>query len=91
MRYAVLWDVDGGESVPCGLAVDGPEAVRLTLPAVYGFPEFIDEPVTVPLPSGAAALLRPGDSGYFDQVLLDLSHTFAIVEQQQPVAPAADL
>lgn len=84
MRYAVIWDVDDGESVPCGLVVDGPDAVQLILPEFYGLPRFVDEPKTLVAPDGAEETVEPGDVGYFEAVLIDLSYAFAVVEQTGP-------
>lgn len=87
MRYAVLWDIDDGESVPCGLAVDAPDAVQLIVPDFYGLPRFVDEPKVLVAPDGGEHTVHPGELGYFETVLMDLSYTFAIVEQTGPVPP----
>jgi hypothetical protein len=58
--------------------------VQLVLPDFYGLPRFIDEPKTLVAPDGGEETVVPGELGYFEAVLLDLSYTFAVVEQTGP-------
>lgn len=80
-RFAVLWDVDLDESAPVGLAVERSNHVRVYLPRDSGVPTRYDGEYRVFGPDGSDIVYRPGDDGYFEQVLVDLSRVFAIGTQ----------
>jgi hypothetical protein len=48
---------------------------------VRGWPSRISDPYRVLLPDSTEVVYEPGDDGYFDQVLIDLSRCFAIGER----------
>lgn len=87
-RYAVLWTLDEPESLPIGLAVEQDGCVLVDLPEHYCVPARWRGEYRVLQPDSTRLTYRPGDTGYFDQVLLDLSRMFAI--GQQDVVDAAD-
>ncbi len=84
-RYAVLWSVDGAESIEIGIAVERADHVLVDVPGNLCVPARQRGEYQVMQPDGSLVVYRPGDEGYFDQVLIDLSRTFAIGEQDRLV------
>jgi hypothetical protein len=80
-KYAVLWDVDGKRSTPVGIAIKRGSDVVVTAPWQYGIPTRISAPYRVLLPDLTEVVYGPDDDAYFDQVLIDLSRSFAIGER----------
>jgi len=80
-RYAVLWDVEGQKSQPVGVAFEAGDSVLVAAPSSFGLPPRFDGDYRVLQPDSTDIIYRPEDHGYFDQVLLDLSRTFAIGER----------
>lgn len=80
-RYAVLWSVDGAESIEIGLAVERGDHVLVDVPNNLCMPARQRGEYKVLEPDGSLIVYSPGSDGYFEQVLIDLSRTFAIGEQ----------
>jgi hypothetical protein len=80
-RYAVLWDVEGVKSRPIGVALEAGECVLVTAPYSFGLPSRFDGDYRVLQPDSTDVIYRPEDAGYFEQVLLELSRSFAIGER----------
>ena len=80
-KYAVLWDASGERSVPVGIAIARESEVVVSAPWQYGLPSRISEPYRVLLPDSSEVVYEPRDDAYFDQVLIDLSRSFAIGER----------
>lgn len=75
----VLWDLDRGEeATPCGLAVLYDDHVAVEVSEEYGWARRITGERRKTEPDGTISVVRPGDPGYFEEVLHDLSHTFAV-------------
>jgi hypothetical protein len=80
-RYAVLHDLSDQESRPVGIAFEMPDYVAVHAPREYGIPERQDGEYQVRQPNMAFVGYRPGEPGYFEQVLGDLAWAFGIGEQ----------
>ena len=80
-RFAVLHDVAGEESRPVGIVLEMPDHVLVLAPKEYGIPERHDGAYRVFQPDATFVAYQPGDSAYFDHVLIDLSCSFGIGEQ----------
>jgi hypothetical protein len=80
-RYAVLWEPTDEGSRPVGVAVEQPGFVAIEVRGNLGVPTRYDDPFDVRGPDMHIVRYAPGDEGYFDQVLLDLSRAFIIGEQ----------
>jgi hypothetical protein len=80
-KYAVLWDVDGSRSLPVGIAIARESEVVVSVPWQYGIPARISDPYRVLLPDSSEVVYSPGEDAYFDQVLIDLSRSFAVGER----------
>jgi hypothetical protein len=80
-RYAVLHDVTTEETTPVGIALEMGDHVLVHVPSEYGIPARHDGEYRVRQPNMAFVIYRPGDAGYFDQVLVDLSWAFGVGEQ----------
>jgi hypothetical protein len=77
--YAILWDIDRESSYPVGIAVEREDGVRVYLPSYYeGFRTHYTDPEYVLQPDISEREYRPGQPGYFDQIVAQLSRTFAI-------------
>lgn len=79
-RYAVLWSVDGAESIEIGIAVERGDHVLVDVPNNLCIPARQRGEYKVMQPDGSLIVYRPGSEGYFDQVLIDLARSFAIGE-----------
>ena len=66
---------------PFGLAMEMDGFVLVHTPREYGIPERHDGEYRVLEPDGTFVTYGPGDTGYFDQVLVDLAWAFGIGEQ----------
>jgi hypothetical protein len=86
-RYAVLTDLHN-ESRPIGLAIERDSYVQIELPDEYGIPRRHAGVYRVLQPDGTRIAYRPGDEGYFDQLLVGLSTSFGIAEEGE--VPQAD-
>ncbi len=80
-RYAVLWEPTNKGSRPVGIAVEQPDCVAVEVRGNLGVPTRYDDPFDVRGPDMHVVRYVPGDTAYFDQVLLDLSRAFIIGEQ----------
>lgn len=80
-RYAVLWSLDHDRSIPVGIAVDQGDHVLIDVPDHFCIPARQRGDYYVIQPDSTHVKYRPGDEGYFDQALLELSRLFAIGEQ----------
>jgi hypothetical protein len=80
-RYAVLHDLTTEQTLPVGFAVELDDHVLVHLPRTFGIPEKHDGEYHVRQPDMNFITYRPGDAGYFDQVLVDLSWGFGVGEQ----------
>jgi hypothetical protein len=85
VRYAVLWDLDDPNpehnAIPCGLAIDRGDHVQVGLiggEENWGIKDRFDETFQELQPDGRVLEVKPGDYGYFGQVLYSLHRTFAI-------------
>lgn len=79
-KYAVLHDLDESGQ-PAGLALDCIRFVWVEVQNGVGMPHRFTGDYEVLGPNGDFIVYRPGDDGYFDQVLIDLSRVYAIGEQ----------
>jgi hypothetical protein len=77
-KYAVLWDVRGHASRPFGVVAEHGDHVHVFVPKECGVPTRYSDDFRVLGPGGSFVVYRPGDEGYFDQVLVDLSRVFAV-------------
>jgi hypothetical protein len=80
-RYAVLWSLEHDRSIPVGIAVDQGDHVLVDVPDHFCVPARQRGDYYVIQPDSMHVKYRPGDDGYFDQALLELSRQFAIGEQ----------
>lgn len=80
-RYAVLWSLEHDRSIPVGIAVDLGDHVLVDVPDHFCVPARQRGDYYVIQPDSTHVKYRPGDEGYFDQALLELSRQFAIGEQ----------
>jgi len=81
-RYAVLWEYAGATTRPAGVVLDRGDHVVVEAPNDMMFPARFDEPFVVGgINSPTPITYRPRDRQYFDQVLIELSRTFAIGER----------
>ena len=88
-RYAVLLDIMDENARPVGLAVDTGRGIMVDLPAEYAVPVMHDGEYRVLGPGMTETVYRPTDTGYFDQVLVDLFWGFGVGETD--VLPVFDL
>jgi hypothetical protein len=86
-RYAILWDRLGEESQPIGLAIQRGDHVLVDVPDEYGIRSRFDGEYRVVQPDATRIVYRPDDSAFFDQVLLDLSNSFAVGQQGEVETP----
>ncbi|MGC1851711.1 MAG: hypothetical protein WA687_04645 [Solirubrobacterales bacterium] len=77
-KYAVLWEINGQASRPIGLAIDLGDYVYVEVPDSYGIPHRFDGEYRVLQPDSTHMVYRPGEEGYLEQILVDLSSLFAI-------------
>ena len=80
-HYAVLWSLDYDQSVPIGIAVESADHVLVDVPDHIGIPARYRDPYEVIQPDSSTLIYRPGDPGYFDQVLFGLSQMLAVGER----------
>ena len=79
-RYAPLLEIRNGSGRPVGVAIEHADGVAVDLPSSYGIPAAHSGEYRVLQPDLAEIIYRPGDAGYLEQVLVDLSWGFAIGE-----------
>jgi hypothetical protein len=79
-NFAVLWEIDG-PSRPIGLAIDLGDYVYVEVPDSYGLPHRVDGEYRVMQPDSTHMIYRPGEPGYLEQILVDLSSLFAVGER----------
>jgi hypothetical protein len=89
-RYAVLWDIDSKESQPVGIALEHDDRVVVNVPWWHCVPLSYSEPYSVLGPAGVPIVVEPGDPDFFENVLVELSHTFAIGERDSTDEAADD-
>jgi hypothetical protein len=77
-KFAVLWDVREDVSRPFGVVAEHGDHVHVFVPRERGIPKRYSDEFRVLGPGGSYVVYKPGDDGYFDQVLVDLSRVFAI-------------
>lgn len=82
-RYAVLWEPAEDGARPVGLAVEQDGFVLVEVRSDLGFADRYDGAFEVCAPDMSIVRYEPGDAGYFDQVMLDMSRSFIIGEQGQ--------
>jgi hypothetical protein len=80
-KFAVLISIEEPRGFPIGVAVDLPDHVLVDVPDHLCIPARHRGEYRVMQPDGSILTYRPGDEGYFGQVLLDLSRVFAIGER----------
>ena len=80
-EYAALLDTTNGSARPVGVALATGHAVIVDLPKAYGIPVVHEGEYRVLQPNLTEIIYRPGDDGYLDQVLADLSWCFAVGER----------
>jgi hypothetical protein len=78
--YAVLWEIDD-QSRPIGLAIDLGDHVYVEVPDYYGLPHRFSGEYQVMQPNATHVVYKPGEPGYLEQILVDLSSLFAIGER----------
>lgn len=86
-RYAVVGALDAS-ALPVGLVVEDEDCVRVEALDDYALPTCITEPYRVLQRDLTEVIYKPGDSGYFDQVLVELSRQAAIGEQGEIPFPS---
>lgn len=86
-RYAVIGALDAG-ALPIGLVVDDEGCVRVEALDEYGLPARITEPYRVLQRDLTEVIYKPGDNGYFDQVLVELSRQASIGERGEIPFPS---
>lgn len=86
-RYAVIGALDA-KSLPIGLVVEDEGCVRIEALDEYRLPELITEPYRVLQRDLSEVVYKPGDTGYFDQVLVELSRLVSIGEQDSISIPS---
>jgi hypothetical protein len=79
-RYAVLRSLDA-RSLPIGIAVERDGYVHIDALDEYGLPPRIDEEYRVLGRDLSEVRYTPGDPGYFDQLLVELSRVVSVGEQ----------
>jgi hypothetical protein len=79
-RYAVLHDVASDDAGPVGFALEMDGYVHVHVPREYGIAERHDGDYRVQQPNLTYVTYRPGDPGYLDQLLIDLSWSFGVGE-----------
>jgi hypothetical protein len=79
-RYAVIRALDAN-ALPIGLVIEDEGCVRVEALDEYALPERISEPYRVLQRDLSEVLYTPGDSGYFDQVLVELSRHASVGER----------
>jgi hypothetical protein len=60
------------------VAVERKDGVSVVVPPEFGFPSMLSAPIKVITPTLGHVDVGPGDSDYFDQCMLGVSHTFAL-------------
>jgi hypothetical protein len=81
-RYAVLRETDG-ENLPIGIAIERESDVTIVALDEFGLPRRISEPYRVLQRDLSTVEYKPGDPGYFEQVLLELQRAASISEIQE--------
>ncbi len=76
-RYAILREADG-DRLPMALVVERDEDVTIVAWDEYGLPRKVHEPYRVLQRDLTSVEYRPGDEGYFDQVLVELQRLASI-------------
>lgn len=79
-RYAVLRALEGA-GLPVGLVIERRGYVHVEALDEYGLPRRFDEEYRVLGRDLVEVMYRPGDAGYFDQVLVDLSRHVSVAGQ----------
>jgi hypothetical protein len=80
-RYAVLWEPGDPKAQPVGLAVEQDGFVLVEVREELALPVRYDQPFVVRGPDMTLVQYGPGDHGYFDQVLLDLSRSLIVANE----------
>lgn len=86
-RYAILQETDG-QNLPLGIAVERENEVRVIAVDEFGLPKRISEPYEVLQRDLTTVQYKPGDAGYFEQVLLELQRIASVGKVKD--LPAAD-
>jgi hypothetical protein len=86
-RYAVIAALDAN-ALPVGLVVEDEDCVRVEALDEYAFPACITEPYRVLQRDLSEVIYKPGDVGYFDQVLVELSRQASVGEQGEIPFPS---
>jgi hypothetical protein len=79
-RFAVLHDLSTEDTVPVGLALERDDHVLVYAPADFGIQERQNGEYRVLDPEMAYVAYKPGDTGYFEQVLGSISWAFGVGE-----------
>jgi len=79
-RYAVIRALDTS-ALPIGLVFEDEDCVRVEALDEYALSARITEPYRVLQRDLTEVIYQPGDGGYFDQVLVELSRQVSIGEQ----------
>lgn len=80
-RYVVLYEeLPNRPARPVGLAIERDGHVRVETRDDLCMPRRYSEPFVVAGPDMTTIMYTPGDAGYFDNVVIDLSRTFTIAE-----------
>lgn len=80
-KYAVLHDLGDERTPPVGIALEMAGQVLVHAPQEFGVPERHDGEYRVLGPDMTYVTYRPGEPGYFEQVLVGLSWAFGVGEQ----------
>jgi hypothetical protein len=88
-RYALLRETDG-QHLPVGIAVERDNDVTIVAIDEFGLPRRISEPYEVLQRDLSTVQYRPGDQGYFEQVLLELQRIVSVGEKQNLPSVEAD-
>jgi hypothetical protein len=86
-RYAILQETDG-QNLPLGIAVERENEVRVIAVDEFGLPKRISEPYEVLQRDLTTVQYKPGDAGYFEQVLLELQRIASVGQVKE--LPSAD-
>lgn len=87
-RFAVLHDLATDDTPPVGLVLEMKDYVLVHAPRDFGIPERQDGEYRVLDPELIYVTYRPGDTGYFEQVLGSLSWAFGVGDSGE--VPVAD-
>jgi hypothetical protein len=90
-RYAVLWETSPelSRARPAGLVVEQDGFILVEARNELGVPSRYDRPFNVTGPDMVLVQYKPGDTQYFDHVILDLSRRF-IVGKEGSVGEASE-